>query len=75
MNFFINKGYGWLCLHCQPEDQPVTENGLARFMREGEAEARETKLSSSLARWVDQSRTKLICPRCGAEENIDSIDI
>jgi ribosomal protein L40E len=72
MNHFINKGYGWMCLRCQPQDRPAADEGLARFMREGEAEARETRLSSSLAKWADQSREKLICPRCGAEENIDA---
>lgn len=44
---------------------------LARFFREGEAEERETRLSAdALARWKDDSRRALLCPRCGVEETI-----
>jgi len=44
---------------------------LARFFREGEAEERETRLSAgALARWKDDSRRALVCPRCGVEETI-----
>lgn len=44
---------------------------LPRFFREGEAEERETRLSAgALARWKDDSRRALVCPRCGVEEAI-----
>lgn len=44
---------------------------LPRFFREGEAEERETRLSAAaLARWKDDSRRALVCPRCGVEETI-----
>jgi hypothetical protein len=46
-------------------------HALARFFREGEAEERETRLSAvALARWKDDSRRALVCPRCGVEETI-----
>ena len=44
---------------------------LPRFFREGEAEEREPHLSAgALARWKDDSRRALLCPRCGVEETI-----
>jgi hypothetical protein len=53
------------------EGAPSSTNALARFFREGESEEREPRLSSSaLARWKDESRRALVCPRCGAEEDL-----
>lgn len=44
---------------------------LPRFFREGEAEEREARLSArALARWKDDARRALVCPRCGAEEDL-----
>ncbi|HKG14647.1 MAG TPA: hypothetical protein VKB12_15070 [Pyrinomonadaceae bacterium] len=46
-------------------------NALPRFFREGEAEEREPRLSSTtLARWKDDARSALVCPRCGTEETL-----
>jgi hypothetical protein len=81
MKRFVNDGRGWECKRCRAEDASAIEEGaregepssntLARFFREGEAEAREPRLSSvSLARWKDASRRALVCPRCGAEEDL-----
>ena len=43
----------------------------ARFFREGEAEEREVKLSEpALARWRDDVREVLVCPRCEIEERM-----
>jgi hypothetical protein len=78
---FINDGRGWECKRCRAEDASAIEGDaregepsthtLARFFREGEAEEREPRLSSaSLARWKDASRRALVCPRCGAEEEL-----
>ena len=51
---------------------PTSADALARFFREGEAEEREPRLSAhSLARWTDDSRRTLRCPRCGVEEEIN----
>jgi hypothetical protein len=76
---FINDGRGWECRRCRNESEleddahegePSTHT-LARFFGEGEAEEREPRLSSSsLARWNDASRRALVCPRCGAEEDL-----
>lgn len=79
MKRFVNDGRGWDCKRCRDERAKAFEsdaheggplsNELARFFREGEAEEREPRLSSvSLARWKDESRRALVCPRCGAEE-------
>jgi hypothetical protein len=52
-------------------DSSTRAPALARFFREGEAEERETRLSAdALARWKDDSRRALVCPRCGVEETI-----
>ena len=46
-------------------------HALPRFFREGEAEERETRLAAdALARWKDDSRRALVCPRCGVGETI-----
>jgi len=51
---------------------PTRDDALARFFREGEAEEREPRLAAhSLARWADDSRRTLRCPRCGVEEEIN----
>jgi len=51
----------------------TSADALARFFREGEAEEREPRLSAhSLARWTDDSRSTLRCPRCGVEEEMSS---
>ena len=78
MEHFVNNGYGWTCRHCQQEETtaarvPATGGSTrARFFSEGEAEEREPKLSShALARWRDESRRELICPKCGAVEKTD----
>ena len=71
---FINEGYGWTCKRCRDEEAPPaspSSNNLPRFFREGEAEDREPRLSSpTLARWKDDARRTLVCPRCGVEESI-----
>ncbi|MBA3246702.1 MAG: hypothetical protein H0T63_01300 [Pyrinomonadaceae bacterium] len=73
MENFINNGFGWTCRHCQSKDEARLSGagGRARFFREGEAEEREMKLSEpALARWRDDSREVLVCPRCGIEEGM-----
>ena len=76
---FVNDGRGWECKRCRGEDASALEgdtdesepslSALARFFREGEAEERETRLSShALARWKDDARRALVCTRCGTEE-------
>jgi hypothetical protein len=73
---FINDGYGWACKRCRDADaapEPSPDSPLPRFFREGEAEDRAPRLSSSsLARWKDASHRTLTCPRCGAEEQLNS---
>lgn len=76
---FINDGYGWTCKRCGTTGDaamretlmPDAGDGRARFFREGEAEDREPRLSTpALARWKDAPGHTLICPLCGAEEDL-----
>jgi len=75
MQHFINHGHGWTCRHCQAEETPPPRapetNARGRFFSEGEAEEREPKLSTNArARWRDDTRRVLLCPRCGIEEEV-----
>ncbi|MDQ3803889.1 MAG: hypothetical protein M3416_08695 [Acidobacteriota bacterium] len=71
---FVNDGYGWACKRCGAAGgapEPAEATSLPRFFREGEAEDREPRLSSPLlARWKDETRRALVCPRCGTEESM-----
>ena len=72
-NDFYNDGFGFICRHCEGEfKEKATSHQHARFMREGEAESKQPKLSNSaLAKWLDKAQTTLICPNCGITEKID----
>jgi len=75
---FINTAFGWVCKHCRAEEEEARESdagvGRARFFNEGEAEAREPRLSTTaLARWRDATRRTLYCPRCSIEETISKV--
>ena len=78
---FVNDGFGWECKRCRAQGGAARDGGessdgeppdaLPRFFREGEAEAGAQRLSTpSLARWADESRRRLRCPACGAEEDL-----
>ena len=71
---FYNDGFGWICRRCEPElkldDVHLQES---RLMSEGEAESKQPEMSTSaLAKWFDAAQTRLVCPRCGITENVDS---
>lgn len=72
---FYNDGFGFICKHCENElkaKEDSESHKQARFMREGEAESKQPKLSSAgLAKWLDAAQTTLICPTCGLTEKID----
>ena len=76
MKRFVNNGYGWTCKRCGAEEEKTAcvstrTPSLARFFREGEAEERDPRLSTpALARWKDDARRTLVCPRCGIEEGV-----
>ena len=74
MEHFRNNGYGWTCKRCDDEQNGRAGYGpRARFFNEGEAEARDTELSTpALARWRDDAKTILYCPRCGVEEQLNT---
>jgi hypothetical protein len=67
---FENRGFGWVCRRCDAVPaEPPTER--SRLMREGEAEARfSTLASTAMARWANDDRSALECPKCGAFEEI-----
>ena len=74
-NDFYNKGFGWICRHCERELKTLeaeSEQKHSRLMREGEAESKQPNFSNlALAQWADQADRTLICPRCGITELID----
>jgi len=70
---FRNNGYGWTCRRCSADEERAArqQGSRARFFSEGEAEERTLKLAATaLARWRDERRQVLFCPRCGAEERV-----
>jgi hypothetical protein len=64
-NHFFNLGYGWLCKHCSAEDAEHRQH------HHKEANPSETH-SLPLARWTDNSRQALECPRCGIAEMVSN---
>jgi hypothetical protein len=74
MQHFFNEGFGWTCRRCHEETKARESDDTgsrARFFHEGEAEDRAAQLSHpALARWRDDSRQTLVCPRCGIEEQL-----
>jgi hypothetical protein len=72
-NDFFNKGFGWVCRHCDVELSRKASVGThSRLISEGEAEAKIPQLSTlALAKWADPERRTLMCPRCGITERID----
>ena len=66
-----SEGFGTLDEEAR-EEAASSSNLLPRFFREGEAEEREPRLAArTLARWRDETRRALVCPRCGAEEILE----
>jgi hypothetical protein len=69
---FYNEGFGWVCRHCEREVREPETFGRPRYMREGEAENKNSALSTAaLAKWLDKTQSTLICPRCGISESVD----
>jgi hypothetical protein len=60
-NHFFNLGYGWLCKHCSAEDAERKEHTQ-------HGERKPTTLA--LAKWIDEDRHGLMCPRCGIQEQV-----
>jgi len=59
---FFNLGYGWLCKHCSAENAERNE----RHQSNNNGERRMHNLA--LAKWIDEERHGLLCPRCGIHE-------
>lgn len=71
LNYFINEGFGWECKRCRAETGE-SQVGLPRFYVEGEAEAKEMRLSTpARARWRDAAQQILYCPNCLDEEVVN----
>jgi hypothetical protein len=75
---FYNDGFGWVCKHCERELAETAEiktrpgDKLNRIMREGEAESKQPRFSNpALARWADDAKNTLMCPRCGLVEQVE----
>ena len=69
---FYNDGFGWICKSCERELDRLDDSGEekhSRLMREGEAESKKPQFSNiALAKWTDETKSTLICPRCGVTE-------
>jgi hypothetical protein len=59
---FFNLGYGWLCKHCS------AETAERKQQQQAHNHAVNHSQPLALAKWTDESRSGLICPRCGIEE-------
>lgn len=71
MNNFYNDGFGWICRQCEKQlaVQGEDPSRMSRAFREGEAESKTPILANqALAKWTDNTRQFLICPRCGVTE-------
>ncbi len=71
LNDFYNDGFGWICRQCDREIRAADSRHAthSRLLREGEAEAKQPKLSNTaLAKWADPAHRMLVCPRCGITE-------
>ena len=62
---FFNLGYGWLCKHCSAETAERKQQD-----RHNHVVPQQRPLA--LAKWTDESRSGLMCPRCGIEEHLAS---
>jgi len=71
LTHFFNAGFGWVCRKCESELSIADDSQHSRLLREGEAEGKNPRLSNvALAKWADESRTTLECPRCGVSERV-----
>jgi hypothetical protein len=72
-NHFFNMGYGWLCKHCSAEDAERKQQDRlnpGQLSKTG-MEGRGPKVPTlALAKWSNEDRHDLTCPRCGIEEQL-----
>jgi hypothetical protein len=71
-NHFFNMGYGWLCKHCSAQDAERKQQdriNRGQLIKTG-TEGRDDKLTLALAKWSNEDRRGLTCPRCGIEEQL-----
>ena len=65
-------GYGWLCKHCSAEDAERKQQdriNRGQLIKTG-TEGRDDKLTLALAKWSNEDRRGLNCPRCGIAEQL-----
>jgi len=60
---FFNLGYGWLCKHCSAERTERKHHDHQHH------DAQKSQPLLALAKWIDDQRRGLMCPRCGIEEH------
>ena len=70
---FFNLGYGWLCKHCSAEEAEQrqhhqTESSSKQPQNSHIGARPMTNLA--LAKWIDEERQGLTCPRCGIKEPV-----
>jgi len=72
LEHFYNGGFGWVCRACENDlAASIQEAARSRLLSEGEAESKDPRMSNTaLAKWDDEDRTALVCPRCERTERI-----
>jgi len=71
-NHFFNMGYGWLCKHCSAEDAERKQQdriNRGQLIKTG-TEGKGDKQTLAFAKWNNEDRRGLSCPRCGIEEQL-----
>jgi len=66
-------GYGWLCKHCSAKDAERKQQDRINYGQPSKTatEGKGDKLPTlALAKWSNEDRRGLTCPRCGIEEQL-----
>ena len=73
LEHFYNGGFGWVCRACENDLAASIQEAAtrSRLFSEGEAESKQPRMSNTaLAKWADEDRSVLVCPRCERTERI-----
>jgi rubrerythrin len=60
LNDFYNHGSDWICKRCETE-----------LAVDADPDKHSKPTSAALAKWMDNTRRVLICPRCGLTESVE----
>ncbi|MBK7392598.1 MAG: hypothetical protein IPI64_04750 [Chloracidobacterium sp.] len=60
LNDFYNDGSNWICKRCESE-----------LAADADPDKYSTQTNAAHAKWMDNTRRVLICPRCGITEPVE----